>query len=137
MFFFPFVGIAHLPWPVTPYYFHHIIQYLWGPLFCLPHHLCYFFLNDLVWVISSLEGLIGGVITKGGRQFSSVQFSRSVVSDSVTPWTAARQASLSITNSWSLLKLMSIELVMPSNHHPLLSPSPPAFSLSQNQDLFK
>ena len=42
----------------------------------------------------------------------------------VTPWTAACQASLSITNSWSLLKLMSIELVMPSNHlilcHPLL-----------------
>ena len=42
----------------------------------------------------------------------------------VTPWTAARQASLSITNSWSLLKLMPIELVMPSNHlilcHPLL-----------------
>ena len=41
-----------------------------------------------------------------------------------TPWTATRQASLSITNSWSLLKLMSIELVMPSNHlilcHPLL-----------------
>ena len=33
-----------------------------------------------------------------------------------TPWTAARQASLSITNSWSLLKLMSIALVMPSNH---------------------
>ena len=42
----------------------------------------------------------------------------------VTPWTAACQASLSITNSWNLLKLMSIELVMPSNHlflcHPLL-----------------
>ena len=42
----------------------------------------------------------------------------------VTPWTAARQAPLSITNSQSLLKLMSIELVMPSNHlilcHPLL-----------------
>ena len=34
----------------------------------------------------------------------------------MTPWTAARQVSLSITNSWSLLKLMSIELVMPSNH---------------------
>ena len=33
-----------------------------------------------------------------------------------TPWTAAHQASLSITNSWSLLKLMSIELVMPSSH---------------------
>ena len=44
----------------------------------------------------------------------------------MTPWTAACQASLSITNSWSLLKLMSIELVMPSNHlilcHPLLLP---------------
>ena len=43
-----------------------------------------------------------------------------------TPWTAARQASLSITNSWTLLKLMSIELVMPSNHlilhHSLLLP---------------
>ena len=42
----------------------------------------------------------------------------------MTPWTAVRQASLSITNSWSLLKLMSIESVMPSNHlilcHPLL-----------------
>ena len=42
----------------------------------------------------------------------------------VTPWTAACQASLSITNTWSLLKLMSTELVMPSNHlilcHPLL-----------------
>ena len=33
-----------------------------------------------------------------------------------TPWTAGRQASLSITNSWSLIKLMSIESVMPSNH---------------------
>ena len=54
----------------------------------------------------------------------SFQFSRSVVSDSVIPWTAACQGSLSITNSQSLLKLMSIESVMPSNHlilcHPLL-----------------
>jgi len=54
------------------------------------------------------------------------QFSRLVMSDSLPPWTAACQASLSITNSWSLLKLMSIELVMPSNHlilcHPLLLP---------------
>ena len=48
-------------------------------------------------------------------QFSSVQ-SLSSVHLSVTPWTTARQASLSITNSWSLLKLMSIESVMPSNH---------------------
>ena len=43
-------------------------------------------------------------------------FSRQVMFDFVTPWTAARQASLSITNSRSLLKLMSIESVMLSNH---------------------
>ena len=57
----------------------------------------------------------------------------------VTPWTAAHQASLSITNSKSLLTLMSIESVMPSNHliHPLSSPSPPTFSLSQHQGLFR
>ena len=52
----------------------------------------------------------------------SVQFSHSVVSDSATPWTAARQASLSITNSQSLLKLMSIKSVMPSNHLILCCP---------------
>ena len=58
-------------------------------------------------------------------RFCSVQFfSRSLVSDSVTPWTAAWQASLSITNSQSLLKLMSIELVMPSNHLILISRLP-------------
>ena len=50
------------------------------------------------------------------------QFSCSVVSDSATLWTAARQASLSITNSRSLLKLMSIALVMPSNHLILCRP---------------
>ena len=61
-------------------------------------------------------------------QFSSVQFSLvqslSHVWLFATPWTTACQASLFITNSWSLLKLMSIESVMPSNHiilcHPLL-----------------
>ena len=46
----------------------------------------------------------------------SVQFSRSVVSDSVASWIAAGQASLSFTISQSLLKLMSIESAMPSNH---------------------
>ena len=50
--------------------------------------------------------------------------SQSVVRLFVTPWTTAHQASLSITNSWSLFKLISIEWVMPSNHlilcHPLL-----------------
>ena len=49
-------------------------------------------------------------------------FSRSVVSGSATPWTAARQASLSITDSWSLFKLMSIESVMSSNQLMLCSP---------------
>ena len=52
----------------------------------------------------------------------------------VTPWTAACQASLSFTISWSLLKLMFIELVMPSNHLILY---PPAFNLSQHQGLFQ
>ena len=58
--------------------------------------------------------------------FGNIQFSHSVASDSATPWTAAGQASLSITNSQSLLKLMSTESVMPSSHlilcHPLLLP---------------
>ena len=69
----------------------------------------------------------------------SVQFSHSVMSDSVTPWTAACQASLSITNSQALLKLMSITSVMPleMTSHPLSSPSPPAFHLSQHQGLFQ
>ena len=63
------------------------------------------------------------------HQFSSVQ-SLSCVQQLVTPWTAARRASLSITNSWSLLKLMSIESVMPSNHIILCRPLlllPPIF----------
>ena len=57
---------------------------------------------------------------------SKLLFSRSVMSDSATPWTATCQTSLSITNSWSLLKLTSTEWVMPSNHltlrRPLLLP---------------
>ena len=75
-------------------------------------------------------------------QFSSVQFSCSVVSDSVTPWTEARQASLSITNSESLPKLTSIESVMPSNHlilcHPLLLPPSifPSTRVFSNESVF-
>ena len=52
------------------------------------------------------------------------------MSFSATPWTAACQASLSIINSRSLLKLMSIDLLMPSNHLILSSPSLPAFNIS-------
>ena len=53
---------------------------------------------------------------------NSFQFSHSVVSDFVTPGTAAQQGSLSITNSRSLIKLMSIESVMPSNYFILCYP---------------
>ena len=53
---------------------------------------------------------------------SSVQFSRSVVSDSATPWTAACQASLSFTISWNFLKFVSTESMMPSNHLILCCP---------------
>ena len=56
---------------------------------------------------------------KTSLPLSSVQSLSSVVA---TPWTAAHQASLSFTNSWSLLKLMSIESVMPSNHLILCCP---------------
>ena len=62
-------------------------------------------------------GAILGLVTGSVQSLSPVWLFE-------TPWIAARQASLSITNSQSLLKLMSIELVMPSNHlilyHPLL-----------------
>ena len=63
------------------------------------------------------------------RVFSStnVQFSRSVMSDRATPWIAEFQASLFFTNSWSLLKLIYIESVMPSKYlilcWPFLPPS--------------
>ena len=71
-------------------------------------------------------------------QFSSVQ-SLSPVQLFVTPLIAARQASLSITNSWSSLKLTSIESVMPSRHlilcHPLflLPPIPPSIRVFSNE----
>ena len=87
----------------------------------------WFLATKSFWLIHNLAGTLCywySFISCFSYIISSVQFSRSVVSDSATPWTAAHQASLSITNSWSLLKLMSIESVMPSNHlilcHPLL-----------------
>ena len=68
-------------------------------------------------------------------QLSSVQ-SLSRVRLFVTPWTEAHQASRSITNSQSLLELMSIERDAIQPSHPLSSPSPPIFNLSQHQGLF-
>ena len=76
------------------------------------------------------------LVSKG--LFSLVQ-SLSRVRLFATPWTAAHQASLSITNSWSFLKLMSIESVMPSIHlilcHPLLLPPSvfPSISVFSNE----
>ena len=73
-----------------------------------------------------VRSLVSGNKIPHAEQHSSVQFSSvqslSRVRLSVTSWTAARQASLSITNSWSLFKLMSIESVMPSNHLILCRP---------------
>ena len=87
-----------------------------------------------------LKPLTMWIITNCGKFFKrweSVQL-LSHVQLFVTPWTALRPDSLSITNSWSLLKLIPIELVRPSNHlilcHPL---PPPAFNLSQHQGLFQ
>ena len=65
--------------------------------------------------------------------YSSVQYSCSVVSNSATPWTVVPQASLSITNSQSPPKPMSIDAIQPS--HPLSPSSPPVLNLSQNQGL--
>ena len=72
----------------------------------------------------------------------SVQFSHSVMFDFATPWTAALQAFLSNTNSWSLLKLMSIEPEMPSNHLSLCRPLHlrpsifPSIRVSSNESAF-
>ena len=74
---------------------------------------------------------------------SSVQFSCSVMSDSLTPWITRRQASLSITKSWSSPKPTSIESVMPSNHlilcHPFLLPPTifPRFRVFSNESTLR
>ena len=79
---------------------------------------------------------------EGEPQFSSVQ-SLSSVWLLATPWITARQASLSITNSWSSLKLMSIESVMPSSHlilcRPLLRlpPIPPSIRVFSNDSTLR
>ena len=81
-------------------------------------------------------------LSSGAIKFGSVQ-SLSGVQLFATPWTAARQASLSITNSQNLLKLMPIESVMPSNHlilcHPLLLPSSifPSIRIFSNESVLR
>ena len=97
------------------------IQIWWQEhIYCFICCCCFF-----NWKITALENFVVFCQTSTwiSHQFSSVQsFSR--VWLFATPWITARQASLSITNSQSLLKPMSIKSVMPS--HPLSSPSPPA-----------
>ena len=103
--------------------------------FCwLPFHLT--FLLSHLWSLGStpVRVIPRGKWTpiKSLVQFSSVQFRCSVLSDSLRPYAAAQQASLSITNSWSLFKLMSTESVMPPNHFILCRPLllPPSIFLS-------
>ena len=91
---------------------------------------------------SLLPAFLSCIKGVGQWQFSSVQFSSlSHVRLFMTPWTVAHQASQSITNSQSLLTLMSIELVMPSNHLilccPLLLPPPifPTIGFFPNESL--
>ena len=105
-FFFPFL-LTLLPPPSSPLPF--------TPLFCFP---------TVTWTMASTSVFFYKVVVQ----------SLSCVYLLATPWTAARQASLSFTISLSLRKLMSIVSVMPSQH---LTPSPPAFSLSQHQGLFQ
>ena len=125
-------------------------EFPWSP--CQRRHKCKTQRDTIVWrplfiVRGSSAKILNtgnsngilGCVTPGTSTvywFSSVQ-SLSCVWPFVMLWTAAHQTSLSVTNSQSLLKLMSIELVMPSNHLILSSPSPPTFSLSQHQGLFK
>ena len=94
-------------------------------------------LPHLLWNSGSIEMYLAmsycGWACRPWNVCMLVHFSHSIF---VVPWTAARQASLSITNSKSLLKLMSIELLMPSNHLILSSLSPPAFNLFQNRVFF-
>ena len=86
-------------------------------------------------------GVVKWYLFSGSYQFSSVQL-LSHVRLFVTPWTAARQASLSVSNYLSLLKLKSIESVMPSNHllpsHPLLLPSVfPSIRVFSNESVLR
>ena len=72
----------------------------------------------------------------GRGSIDSVQFRLSVLSESETPWTAAHQASLPITNYRSLLKLMSTESVMPSNHLIFCPPFPLPSSITPSIRVF-
>ena len=94
------------------------------------------------WRCSELTHWDHDVFLRHTFQFSSVQ-SLSRVWFFVTPWIAARQASLSITNSWSSLRLTSIKSVMPSSHlilcrpRLLLPPIPPSIRVFSNESTLR
>ena len=109
---------------------------------------CYTTAGIILESVTISTSLIAIVLTEVDTNNSAAQCSWVVVDIVVvqslfrvwlfmTPWTAARQASLSITNSQNLLKLMHRvgDAIQPSR--PLLNPSPPALNLSQHQGLFQ
>ena len=102
----------------------------------------YLRIDSLTFLIISTLQPVQSLVIKSVLTFSSVQ-SLSPVWFFATPWIAARQASLSITNSWSSLKLTSIKLVIPSSHpilcHPLLllHPIPPSIRVFSNESTLR
>ena len=128
------------------FYFQFAFTLLWKSLGTSAESLKYFSypssLKELTWELhnhtfnrNNVIKAYSDCILSSMPYIVSVQFSHSVLCHSTTPWIAAHQASLSITNSWSSLKLMSIESVMPSSHlilcHPLLllPPIPPSIGV--------
>ena len=137
------VGRGCLLWPVrslgkTLLAFALLHSVLQGQIFLLLQVFLDFLLlhsSPLYWK-RHLFGVLILEILVALHQFSSVQ-SLSHVQLFVTPWIAACQASLSNTNSWSLLRLMSIKSVMPSSHLILSSPFSSTSNSSQHQSLFQ
>ena len=106
------------------------------------HSICQQIWKTQQWLQDWKRSVFIPVPKKGNGKFCSVQ-SLICVRLFVTPWTAAHQISLSITNSWSLLKLMSSESVMQSNHlilcHPLLllPPIPTSIRVFSNESALR
>ena len=134
----PYSDIQSLSWPglnLLP-----ACVYNFFPIFLTyqPDYLTVYTPKMVLFKLQSLATISGSSIRLGALQ--GVVQSLRCVWLSVTPWIAAcreRQASLSFTISQSLLRLMSIASMMPSDHLILSPPSPLAFSLSQHQGLFQ
>ena len=117
---------------------------VWHYLQCSPS-ICHevMWLNAIIFIFWMLS--FKPVFSLSSFTFIKLVYSDQIRSDPslshvrlfATPWIAARQASLSITNSQSSLSITSIESVMPSSHLILLSPSPLAPNPSQHQSLFQ